>query len=304
MTNKPTSESDIIRPVERLRHERRSQREPITLTSIVALCTAGLGIAILGVEWQNLNLALMELLPPTSDGSGVKISGAVSLGSMIAIMAGAVLLHHASDHWSERSHRRMERAGILSLLLFMLSTMILLPASIWQANDVLDTGDGGGMASPLAYFAFAFMLAAWFPMSLLSNFVLLQKLKPALQRIGRTRQHDKWDRNIGAKLHACVALSGQLREVEQQREDISGDAEVTDHCAAELSATIGEVESELSGVILRREAAKASTPDAPFAATDNEYLNVVPVEALLAHRDYLRGFTPEAIAQLLNQKGN
>lgn len=302
MTTIPTSDSNVIRSVERLRHERRAKREPIALTSIVAICTAGLGIVVLGVEFQNLNLALFELMPPTSDGSGYNVTGPLAAASMAAIMVGDVLLDKASEHWSERTHRRVELAGIASLGLFILSAMVLLPASILQANDVADSGSGGG-TSAWAYLAFACMLAAWFPMSLLSNFVLFQKLKPALQRIERTWLHDRWQRRVGAKLDEYVEISGALREVEHQREIIPMDVEVTRQTAADISATIGEVESELSGVILRRKAAEIASTDAPLAATDSAYLNAVPVEVLIAHREYLGSFTPHAVEAALNGKG-
>jgi len=298
-----SSESDIVRSVERLRHERRAKREPITLTSIVALCTAGLGIAVLGVEWKNLDLALFELFPPTSDGSGYSVSGPIAAASMVTIMVGDVLLDKASEHWSERTHRRMEFAGVASLMLFMLSAMVLLPASIWQANDVMDAGGDGGGASSWAYLAFACMLAAWFPMSLLSNFVLFQKLKTALQRIERTWLHDKWQARTGAKLAEYVALSGELREVEHEAGNLPSDAELTRQAAADISATIGDVESELSGVILRRRAAEMGTADAPLMASDNAYLNAAHIDQLFAHREYLAGFSPETVAQLLSKKG-
>jgi len=303
MTSIPCSESEVVRSVERLRHERRAKREPIGLTSVVALCTAGLGIAVLGVEWKNLDLALFELFPPTSDGSGYSISGPIAAASMVTIMLGDVLLDKASEHWSERTHRWLDLAGIASLALFVVSAMVLLPASIVQANDVMDaTGDGGG-ASSRAFLAFACMLGAWFPMSLLGNFVLFKKLKPALQRIERTWLHDRWQRRIGAKLGEYVELSGALRQVEHERDNIPDDAEVTRQAAADISATIGEVESELSGVILRRKAAETAHPDAPLAASGNEYFNVAPAEALFAHREYLRGFSPEAVENTLTAKG-
>lgn len=302
MNTVSTSDSNVIRSVERLRHERRAKREPIALTSIVALCTAGLGIAVLGVEYKNLDLALFELMPPTTDGSGYSVTGPLAAASMAAIMVGDVLLDKASEHWSERTHRRVELSGVVSLGTFMLSAMVLLPASILQANDVADSGSGGG-TSAWAYLAFACMLAAWFPMSLLSNFVLFQKLKPALQRIERTWLHDRWQRRIGAKLDEYVEISGTLREVEHQRETIPTDAEVTQHTAADISATIGEVESELSGVILRRKAAEMASAEAPLTATDSAYLNAVPIEALIAHRDYLRSYSPQAVEAALSSKG-
>jgi len=302
MTTVSTSDTNVIRSVERLRHERRSKREPIALTSIVALCTAGLGIAVLGVEYKNLDLALFELMPPTTDGSGYSVTGPLAAASMAAIMVGDVLLDKASEHWSDRTHRCVELAGVVSLGLFVLSAMVLLPASILQANDVADSGGGGG-TSAWAYLAFACMLAAWFPMSLLSNFVLFQKLKPALQRIERTWLHDRWQRRVGGKLDEYVEISGALREVEHQRETIPTDAEVTQHAAADISATIGEVESELSGVILRRRAAEMASAEAPLAATDSAYLNAVPVEALIAHRDYLRSYSPQAVEAALSSKG-
>lgn len=302
MNTVSTSDSNVIRSVERLRQERRAKREPIALTSIVALCTAGLGIAVLGVEYKNLDLALFELMPPTTDGSGYNVTGPLAAASMAAIMVGDVLLDKASEHWSERTHRRVELAGVVSLGTFMLSAMVLLPASILQANDVADSGSGGG-TSAWAYLAFACMLAAWFPMSLLSNFVLFQKLKPALQRIERTWLHDRWQRRVGAKLDEYVEISGALREIEHQRETIPTDAEVTRQAATDISATIGEVESELSGVILRRKAAEMASPEAPLAATDSAYLNAVPIEALIAHRDYLRSYSPQAVEAALSSKG-
>ncbi|MFX8676746.1 hypothetical protein ABTM32_22070, partial [Acinetobacter baumannii] len=88
-------------------------------------CTAGLGIAVLGVEYKNLDLALFELMPPTTDGSGYSVTGPLAAASMAAIMVGDVLLDKASEHWSERTHRRVELSGVVSLGTFMLSAMVL-----------------------------------------------------------------------------------------------------------------------------------------------------------------------------------
>lgn len=304
MTYARITSPTLIQAVRRLLHERHAMREPIGLTKLVALCVSIFGIAVLFIEWQNLQLALTQLFPTLSDGRAVvDPAGLIGLGSMAAIVMGDLLLDKASEHWSERTHRRVDTAGLVSLGLFVVSAMVLLPASIAQANDVATANDGSNPFSLWAYLAFALMLAAWFPMSLFTNFVLFQKLKPALQRINRTWQHDRTQRATAARLDTYVHLTGALGEAQHNGQAIPDDAELVRQSAAEIAAAIGEVESELNGVILRRKAAATASPDAPLAATDSDYLNHVPIEALLTHRDYLRSFTPDAIAQLLNKKG-
>lgn len=276
------------------------QRESTLGAWITVAAVTVLGAGALGIEWKNITLALEQLLPTLSDGSGYgNVTPTIAFATVGGILFGDVLLEKSSEHWSERTRRRVDLLGVAALVLFALTAMILLPASIWQGNNLSGSDAENMAASFWAYLSFALMLAALFPISLLANFTLLGWFKPAFARLERA-----WriDRRVGEK-RALLAEHGKLktalRQAEQQQAAIPGDAELAQMFAARTSATINRPANALNAVLVAREAADAGGGSEPVVATDNDFLNHLPVGALHAHLDHLQGFTPETVLKLI-----
>ncbi len=303
MTNNPAATATLDRRVQDDIKTDSEQRESTLGSWITIVCVLVLGTGALAIEWSNISLALKQLLPTLSDGSGFEdVTPTIAFATVGGIVFGAVLLEKSSEHWSQRARRHLDFLGLASLLLFALSAMILLPASIWQGNDLSGSDGENPAASFWAYLSFALMLASLLPISTLANFTLFCWFKPAFAKVVRSRLIDQRIAHKRALLGERGKLKAELRKAELQEAVILSDAELADTFAAETSATINEPVSTLNAVIVAREAADAGTGLEPVVATDDVFLNHLPIASLTAHLDHLRGFSRDAILKLLRKE--
>lgn len=295
--------ADLIRRVEQAIREEREQRPPLGLAYLTVIAAGVLCLLTLWFEWHNISLALNELFPPLSDGTSyADITGTLAFASVIVILLGDAILAMASNQWSPGTWQLMFRLGILSLALFALGAMAMLPLSILQANDVSEAAKPDGSMSYAANFAFGVAAAAMVPLAIFGNFVLFIVAKPALAKIEAAKQVDQRSQHTRERLTARDAKLAALREVDQRVSQAPSDADVAERHAARVSAVIGQVASELHGIILARRTAERGSEEKPLLATDDAFLNHTPIEELEARRDYLSTFTPAFVRQLLTKK--
>lgn len=294
------SNASLVQRVEHKLREEREQREPLAGAWLTVLATVTLFAITIYVEWSNISLALSQLFPVLSDGTG-EVDGAAILAfaSVVGILSADVMLDRAADRWPDWVKRWVVRLGIVAVIIFTLAAMVLIPLSIWQANDPSATS-GAGWLMQGSYVFFGLMLSALLPLGLLSGFALLQMLKPALAKIERTRAIDTkiaYAQQLLADREMALAAR---RDVEQQQTDGLSDEAIAERYAAEASATIGSVAGQIRHVISLREAAnEANTEAAPVEASDVEWLNVLPLEKLRDMFTYLSSFTPADVRRRL-----
>lgn len=295
----PKSVEQAHRHIETLRKQR-----PMMMTAYLRMVSSGFvaGMALF-IEWKTIGLALQELFPTLSSGySFVDVTGPLAFASIGAIVMGDVLLAKASEYWSERARRRLLWCGLAALILFVIAAMAFLPASIWQANDMSNEGAGNPAMSTGAYVAFATMLAALFPVSLLSNFLLFEGFKASLAKLEHARQIEGRI-GFGNRLLARISdAQSALRKVRKSEAQSPSQEQIDKSAASRLSACIGKVASQIHYVILLREAAANGSPDKPLAATEHDHLNALPIERLQSMFDYLTTFTPDFIQQLTTRR--
>lgn len=294
------SNADLVLRVEHKLREEREQREPLAGAWLTVLATVTLFVITIYVEWSNISLALSQLFPVLSDGTG-EVDGAAILAfaSVVGILLADVMLDRAVDRWPDWVRRWVVRLGLVAVVIFTLAAMVLIPLSIWQANDPT-AANGEGLVALGSYVSFGIMLAALFPLTLLANFTLLQLFKPAHAKIERTRAIDTkiaYAQQLLADREMALAAR---RDVEQQQTDGLCDEAIAERYAAEASATIGSVAGHVRYVINLREAAdEVSTEAAPVNASDVEWLNNLPLEKLRDMFAYLSSFTPAEVRRRL-----
>lgn len=294
------SNADLLQRVEHKLREEREQREPLAGARLTVVTTVTLFVITIYVEWNNINLALGQLFPVLSDGTG-ELDGAAILAfaSVVGILLADVMLDRAVDRWPDWVRKWVVRLGIVAVIIFTLAAMILIPLSIWQANDP-SAADGEGLLAQGSYLFFGIMLAALFPLTLLANFTLLQMFKPAHAKIERTKMRDARIAHAQRLLATREMASAARRDVEQQLTCGLSDEAIAERYAAEASATIGSVAGEVRYVINLREAAdEVSTEAAPVNASDVEWLNNLPLEKLRDIFTYLSSFTPAEVRRRL-----
>jgi hypothetical protein len=278
------------------------QREPLALAYVLVGCVVMLCAFALFIEWKNIAMALRQLFPTLSNGQGYDdVTGTLAFASVAAIVFGDVLLEKASAHWSERTKRLVDVIGLVALVLFVISAMLLLPTSVVQANDSADAA-GDGVVSRGAYLAFALMLAALFPVSLLANFVLFERLKPALAKIQRSLEIERRVRSKRRVLRQYEAARASLRAVQGRLDTLPEPSQVVDEYAAFADAVIGRARGRIGEIIVARETAAGSGGETPLLATDDHLFNHQPMEKLRAHYDYLRTFAPDSIRRIITGK--
>lgn len=300
MTDSTDVTPDLLLQVERKLREEREQREPVGGAWGTVCGTLTLFAITIYVEWTNINLALGQLFPVLSDGTGA-IDGAAVLAfaSIIGILLADIMLDRAAERWPDRVKRWVVRLGIVAVVIFTLAAMVLIPLSIMQANDPSATY-GEGFWVQGSYVSFGVMLAALLPLSVLAGFSLLQLFKPAWAKIERAKAIDARISHARGLLVQHEAALAERRNIERQLADVLTYDVIADRYAVEASAIIGGVAGRVRHVISLREAADhASTDEAPLKATGVPWLDAAPLEKLREMFTYLSSFAPANIRQRL-----
>lgn len=262
---------------------------PLAIMVFAAMMIA-LGIRI---EIANFSLGLSQQFPALSNGQS---AAGITDGLQYALGAALLMVHVVMQQVGARVggwfHRPLNLLGLLAVVLLVAGGMVFLAASIGQTS-----GDASvaGIDPKHGSTALGAILAALFPLSVISNHAMCNALVGALKKIvaiTRRRRVLRWLRKKDAGLTAkVVAKQASERKVaELSKPDAPEWA-----AATETAAIVAETTRDVSDAYRVRRVVDA----APAKPGDVDRLpplfRDMPIDQLRELGEYLAGFTTRAI---------
>ncbi len=298
---------NLIEKAERHCQQLERENKPIALTCL----SAGVALIVLLVtfyiEIANFTLGLRALFPPLSSGDKYgPLVASLGIATALVLVLGHVLLKQASGALGRWFDKSLVILGIISLAMLVVGAMLFLPASVGQATGIGQTNQANGVATTGAAISLGIVLSALFPISILSNNIVLGWLTSALDTLEKVRARRK-QIQLRREMIDEIERNGSMIEgfdaaIADRSRLQNGETALKRDVATEIATVVGQVATHFNAVLLTREAMAAAPKDAVLQTDLTPTQLLLPIEKLREMTANLTSFTPETVFKMLSAR--
>jgi hypothetical protein len=275
--------------------------EPLSLT--YAIVAFGLVMLVIGVliEVANFSFALRQLFPVLSSGDPyAEIFPVLKLALGAAVIMAHVLLRQAGARFGDSFSRTLDVIGVFATILLVIGAMLFMAGSLTH----IDADNGAATGSIVsASWALSLLLMALFPISILSNHVMLGLISKCLTKIEAIWNNRRRIRRIAAQIAEVESAEVAVAATTERVAELTEGAKNLDwEIATELAAVPGNLAAETNDFITVREVIDQSGGDISARDTLPDIFREMPLTTMQALRDYQKSFSVESIFKVLRTR--